>query len=273
MDHVFDKLQWNIHSVIDFRVVGRQQFQGLRSLCQLAEESIQTSLVQFYSNSYVNALTTSSELLLSQLNATIEQFISSTTNNFLLSLRKISNTTQANALLSGRMTNFSFTFQRKHICAYSNPNSYDDNCSCSYAGACITQSRIYYSLYSLAGWPCSRFLHWLLHLRSPSSVSSRMSLQCDLFKSDAVLSAVYRIHWSDATRSFIIKTIHSNRHRSEWSLMHWWWKNGIGVLVMMIIIMCVNQKSAVTQWMLEKMQLVLWLCCLVWLVDLWQHWN
>ena len=60
--------------------------------------------------------------------------------------------------------------------------SYDNGCSCSSGNPCVSSAMIYDTFPLLSGWSCSRFLHWLLHLRSPSSVSSRMSLQWDLFK-------------------------------------------------------------------------------------------
>ena len=136
----------------DFRVIGRQQFQGLQSLCQLAEESIQTGLVQFYSNSYVNALTTSNELLLSQMIATIQEFISSTTSNFLLSLRKISNTTHANALLPAAMTNYRMIRINTSSFVHMDSLSYDNNCSCSSSSACTSSAFIYTSDDFLSKW-------------------------------------------------------------------------------------------------------------------------
>lgn len=75
--------RWNFQSSA-FRA-----FQALRSLCQLADESIKISL----------------ELFQSQLETIVQQFIALTTDNFLLTLKMIGNTTQANALLTGLVTN------------------------------------------------------------------------------------------------------------------------------------------------------------------------
>ena len=90
----------------DFRYTSPHTFQTLQIVCQLAKKSISARLEEFYSNNYVSAVATPSAQFRLQLGTLIEQFISSTTNNFLLSLELIRDTTQANVLLSALMTNY-----------------------------------------------------------------------------------------------------------------------------------------------------------------------
>ena len=136
---------------IDFRFSSRQLFQGLRSICQLAAESIRTNLDQFYSGNYVSAVATPEGLLRSQSEAIVEQFISSTTNNFLLSLRLIRTTTQTNALVSGLFTNFEFNYHYMELRLTSEQRDYD-NCSCAYNSTCTSIAGIYHNASPLLTW-------------------------------------------------------------------------------------------------------------------------
>jgi hypothetical protein len=136
----------------DFRVAAPRLFQGLRSMCQLAAESIRTNLDQFYSSNYVSAAATSEDLLRSQSEAIVKQFISSTTNSFLLSLRLIRNTTHVNTLLSGFSTNAEFAYEDGPA---SRPNiwaSYGTNCTCEYSSACTSNGQIYHDLSGTLEW-------------------------------------------------------------------------------------------------------------------------
>ncbi|CAF4806061.1 unnamed protein product, partial [Rotaria sp. Silwood2] len=72
----------------------------------------------------------------------LEQFISSTTNHFLLPLQTIRDTTQANALLSAKQTNILVYFLYEYSIANVAPLQYDD-CDCGYSAKCIKQSSIY----------------------------------------------------------------------------------------------------------------------------------
>ena len=122
---------------IDSQILRPHIFLGLRSMCQLAAESIRTNLDQFYSSNYVSAVATSENLLRSQSEAIVEQFISSTTNNFLLSLRLVGNITQANALASVLGDNFHFTRTTELDNIDSEWAIYGDNCNCAVSSACI----------------------------------------------------------------------------------------------------------------------------------------
>ena len=84
----------------DFRASGTYTFQALSALCDLVNGTISDSLTGFYSNQYVSAFVTPSELFQSQVQSLILQFISTTTNEFLLSVDMIQSITQSNALFS-----------------------------------------------------------------------------------------------------------------------------------------------------------------------------
>ena len=148
-----ETILWNA----DFGFIGVQLFQALRSLCQLADEFIQTSLIQFYSNHYISALAISDEFLQSQGRAIIDQFILSTTNNFVLSLRTVGNTTQANALLSALLTNYLVDFLGER--GYPNTVGiyYDNNCTCRDRSDCITAVSVYDPFPAQTGWPVPSF--------------------------------------------------------------------------------------------------------------------
>ena len=90
----------------DFRLTGPSTFQALSTFCELINETISNRLIQFYSSQYVSASVTPLNVFQLQTQSFISQFISSTTNDFLLSLSTIRNTTQSNALLSGQLTNY-----------------------------------------------------------------------------------------------------------------------------------------------------------------------
>lgn len=116
-------------------------FQALQALCQLTEESIKISLDQFYTRYHVTDIAINEELLRSQVDATIEQFTASTTNQFLLSLRTIGNTTQANALLSGLFTN---AYLFKGTDSFINIDWYSyDRCNCGAYSDCVMHVAMY----------------------------------------------------------------------------------------------------------------------------------
>jgi hypothetical protein len=129
-------------SIDDLRITGASTFQAIRSLCQLAQDSISINIEQFDSISYVNNMATPTLLFQSQSDALIQQFISSMTKTFLLSLRLVRNTTQANALLSTLFTNYKFWFpQDYHVMAEA--MQYTDGCHCDTTSTCITQTVLY----------------------------------------------------------------------------------------------------------------------------------
>ena len=134
----------------DFRVFGTSLFQAIRSLCQLAEESIRISLAQFYSSMHVTDVVTSEDRLHSQSDAIIKQFIASTTNNFLLSFRMIGNTTHVNAIMSALQSNVEFVVRNGSV--VSSMWRTIGNCSCAYSSACTASLAIYLDVPVPSGW-------------------------------------------------------------------------------------------------------------------------
>ncbi|CAF1054872.1 unnamed protein product [Adineta steineri] len=126
----------------DFRDTSPFTFQALSTLCDLINQTVSIRLSQFNSSQYVSASVTSSDVFKSQAQSLIDQFRLSATNDFLLSLTTIRNTTQSNALFSGLQTNYYFITQNDTKWPDPYPVAYG-NCTCSYSPKCIAQSGIY----------------------------------------------------------------------------------------------------------------------------------
>ncbi|CAF3339959.1 unnamed protein product [Rotaria sp. Silwood2] len=141
----------------DFRFTSIQIFQALKAFCELMEQWVLTNLVQFYANNYVSAFVTAVDLFESQSETLIQQFISSTTNNFLLSLRLIRDTTQANALLAGHQSNYILHTNSKGIYLDATSMSYNYGCTCASNAACTTNSKIYEQGSSPSNWTVQGF--------------------------------------------------------------------------------------------------------------------
>ncbi|CAF3532469.1 unnamed protein product [Adineta steineri] len=125
----------------DFRLTSTFTFQTMSTFCTLVNQTISNSLIQFYSNQYVSAFVTPSNVFKLQTKAFISQFKSTTATGFLLSLAMIRNTTQSNALLSGQLNNFGLI-----ALSTSDSNAYSlsyGNCTCTSSATCISQSSIY----------------------------------------------------------------------------------------------------------------------------------
>ncbi|CAF1091727.1 unnamed protein product [Adineta steineri] len=125
----------------DFRVTSTFTFQAISAFCTLVNQTISNQLVQFYSSQYVRASVTPTNIFQLQTKAFISQFISSTTDNFLLSFSMIRDTTQSNALLSGELNNFEFYVGSDYT--VTSDSRWYGNCTCSSSSICITQSVIY----------------------------------------------------------------------------------------------------------------------------------
>ncbi|CAF4005509.1 unnamed protein product, partial [Adineta steineri] len=121
-----------------FRLTGTFTFQALYTLCVLVDETILNRLSQFYSSQYVSAYVTPSNVFQLQTKSFISQFISSTTNEFLLSLAMIRKTTQSNALLSAQFTNYRF-YHNENDNNLVTESSWDGDCMCSSSATCISQ--------------------------------------------------------------------------------------------------------------------------------------
>ncbi|CAF4621706.1 unnamed protein product [Rotaria sp. Silwood1] len=131
----------------DFRAHRKFFSQALSTLCELTNKTVSESLTQFYSNRYVSATVVSSELFHLQMQSIFEQFISLTTNDLLLSLETIRDTTQINAFFSGRWTNYDLypthspVFPKMEI--FTPIPQYYSNCRCDVSMRCIQQAAIY----------------------------------------------------------------------------------------------------------------------------------
>ncbi|CAF0736565.1 unnamed protein product [Adineta steineri] len=126
----------------DFRLTSTFTFQTMNALCTLVNQTILNRLIQFNSSQYVSASVTPKNVFQLQTKAFISQFILSTTDNFLLSLSMIRNTTQSNALLSGQLNNFRYNLDTNGLLTAYSVRSYG-NCTCSSSATCISASPIY----------------------------------------------------------------------------------------------------------------------------------
>jgi hypothetical protein len=126
----------------DFRITSLHAFQALAMFCDLINKTISNSFIQFYSTEYISASITPLQLFESQVQSFIDEFRSSTTNSFLLSLSMIRKTTQNNALFSGRESNYKPVLQNYDVVFWEMQYS---NCSCRSSSTCIHPSAVYSS--------------------------------------------------------------------------------------------------------------------------------
>ncbi|CAF1529605.1 unnamed protein product [Adineta ricciae] len=134
--------------VEDFRRTSTFIFQSLNTLCNLVKQTINNRLIQFYSTQYVSSSVVPSETFSLQVDSFISQFISSMTNDFLLSLSSIRQMIQSNALLSALLTNYNLYEYSSILFVYSSARWFG-NCSCATSAKCIYQAAIYNSTGSL----------------------------------------------------------------------------------------------------------------------------
>jgi hypothetical protein len=138
----FDYLHRNnqtFYLVDDFRHTGSSAFQALSAFCDLINNTIFDSLTQFYSNQYISESITPLKLFETETQSLADQFRSSMTNSFLLSLSMIRNTAQGNALYSALQTNY---VMHPHPDINFEERSYK-GCDCSASSGCIDQASIY----------------------------------------------------------------------------------------------------------------------------------
>jgi hypothetical protein len=119
----------------DFLLLGVSIFQALNTLCQMANRTISNSLTQFYSNQYVSAIVTSSDTFLSNIQPLVDQFISSTTNNFLTSFDLIRNATAVNEIMSASQSNYYFVSASNNSTGVVSASYYA--CSCYRSVKCV----------------------------------------------------------------------------------------------------------------------------------------
>ncbi|CAF1542592.1 unnamed protein product, partial [Adineta ricciae] len=129
----------------DFRKGGTSMFQSLSAFCNLVQQTINNRLIQFYSTQYVSSSVVPSETFSLQVDSFISQFISSMTNDFLLSLSSIRQMIQSNALLSGLLTNYNLYEYSSILFVYSSARWFG-NCSCATSAKCVYQAAFYNSI-------------------------------------------------------------------------------------------------------------------------------
>ena len=126
----------------DFRWTGGTAFRALDIFCNLMNRSIYDGLDRFYKGTYISASVIPLELFEPQIKASVDQFKSSTTNSFLLSLSIIRDTTQSNALFNAQLTNYEMFVRIADRSAVSKPRVYE-SCQCPYSPTCNQKSAIY----------------------------------------------------------------------------------------------------------------------------------
>jgi hypothetical protein len=141
-DYLYTTIGTGFIYYFDFRAMATFTFQALNTFCDLINQTISNSLIQFYSNQYISASVTPSQVFQSQVKSLITQFISSMTNDFMLSLLTIRDTTQSNGLLSGQLSNYDLLALTGDVYGSSYPRTYG-NCSCATSATCVQQSAFY----------------------------------------------------------------------------------------------------------------------------------
>jgi hypothetical protein len=133
------------HIIRDFRTIAPFAFQALSAFCDLINNTISDSLTRFYSNQYVSASVTPSQLFETETQSLVDQFRSSMTNSFLLFLLMIRNTTHVNALHSMLGINSLYDIinliDRNDIIVLI--SKVFTGCDCRTSSTCIDQASIY----------------------------------------------------------------------------------------------------------------------------------
>ncbi|CAF4144895.1 unnamed protein product [Adineta steineri] len=103
INRLFDLYEqsWNNSTPIDFRRIGVFQFQTLRSLCLLANDTISRSLQSFNYTDYVQSLLVSPEIFEAQIGSFINEFIAETPKAFLRAFNFMQDTTAQSLFMTG----------------------------------------------------------------------------------------------------------------------------------------------------------------------------
>lgn len=141
----------------DFRVVGAHIFNALRSFCNLIASSISDNLSQFYSNNYISAAVIPRDVLELQSEKLVDDFTSSTTNGFVLSLRMMRETTQVNALQSAELSNYHHRYQLSTNSTVTGAVSYTGGCSCANNSTCKRELPVWRTYHSDSPWLVPNF--------------------------------------------------------------------------------------------------------------------
>ncbi|UJR19234.1 hypothetical protein I4U23_022363 [Adineta vaga] len=129
----------------DFRAGGYYSFKALNGLCQLVQNSIFNGLLQLKSTRYATVSLRPELLFQSETDSFTNEFRSSVTANFLISLNLIRNTTHGNRLHSILATNYSPRKQLGSNDVVMQGVTYYD-CNCDLTAECIIEYVIYGSV-------------------------------------------------------------------------------------------------------------------------------
>ncbi|CAF1182907.1 unnamed protein product [Adineta steineri] len=103
INRLFDLYEqsWNNSTPIDFRRIGVFQFQTLRSLCQLAGDTINRGLQSFNYTDFVQSLLVSPDIFEVQIDSFINEFIEETPKTFLRAFNFMQDTTAQSLFMTG----------------------------------------------------------------------------------------------------------------------------------------------------------------------------
>ncbi|CAF1306966.1 unnamed protein product [Adineta steineri] len=127
----------------DFRLIGKFAFQALDEFCKLINQTIDESLKQFYLNQYVSTTVIHENLFKSQVEIFVNQFRSSITSKFHISLDMIRSTTRMNGLYSALSRNYYFRRTEHSSDSISLTSYVYSNCSCDFPATCTWEYGIY----------------------------------------------------------------------------------------------------------------------------------
>ncbi|CAF0767800.1 unnamed protein product [Adineta steineri] len=136
----------------DFLVTYPYILNALALFCQLTDNILSDSLIQFSSSRYLSATVTPKQLFELQAQSSFQQFIISRINDLLFMMQFIRDTTQANNFFSGIFTNYDFelvssVYYQDSTLLQPVPFESSD-CSCLLSALCTEQAVIYDNDYS-----------------------------------------------------------------------------------------------------------------------------
>lgn len=135
----------------DFIVRAPNMFYALRMLCELSKQTISNASLQFYANNYVTVLVMPKSILESELNTSIDDFISFTTANFLTLFQLAREMLYANSIQSSMFTNYYPVYSTTYRTVSTYAREYED-CSCLHTYTCKSGMSIFTDPSRLEEW-------------------------------------------------------------------------------------------------------------------------
>ncbi|CAF0846729.1 unnamed protein product, partial [Adineta steineri] len=147
IQNIFLQNSLNTTGFPDFSVTYPYTLNALALFCQLTDNILSDSLIQFSSSRYLSASVTPKQLFELQAQSSFQQFIISRINDLLFMMQFIRDTTQANNFFSGIFTNYYFYLVPANAyppVSISLPVPFElSNCSCMISALCTEQAVIY----------------------------------------------------------------------------------------------------------------------------------